>query len=207
MSTPTLSRVLQFLYSDAKRFDRFLWNCSPAVLMKMTQVNRQVQHTVFQMLPRRFDVNRRLARFFTKTTLFRSIQHGYDILISGSFALQLLAEVDYDTDLDLYVPRASLSSIVIFLLSEDYRFVPYAGQPRSLGEAMDVSQWKAQQYQSVTGLAAVLNFEKATECMCQPRKVQLMLPQKGVNPLDLIANFHSSKCSTLYCMRFTHRLR
>lgn len=77
------------------------------------------------MLPCRWNINRRLSRFVNDSRAFRSAMGEADALISGTFALLFFAQLYWlDSGLDIYVRQGSKADALIRYIGEDrsYQF-------------------------------------------------------------------------------------
>ena len=120
------------------------------------------------------------------------MQANTDTLISGSFALQVVAEVFYDTDLDLYVPRTFLVPMVIYLMQEGYRYRASEDGPLTIQEALlDITEDSGEYDEYV--IKTVLDFIKLKED--KELKVQIVLPGRDLSPFDVVMSFHGSECT------------
>jgi hypothetical protein len=78
-----------------------------------------------KMLPCRWNINRRLARYVNDPKAFRQILGEADALISGTFALLFFAQLYWlDSGLDIYVRQGSKADALIRYIGEDksYKF-------------------------------------------------------------------------------------
>ena len=110
-------------------FDRILDFASPGTLVCLSKTCHYAQDAVNHYIPRAFDINKALSRYFTNPLTFRSLQAATSTLISGSSALQFLGRFFYSgSDLDLYCDRSSRVALGEYLLDEGYTFVPNSRQ-------------------------------------------------------------------------------
>lgn len=76
------------------------------------------------MLPCRWNINRRLARFFNDPKEFRSRLGRAEALISGTFALLFFAQLYWlDSGLDIYVRQGSKADALIRYIGEDKSYM------------------------------------------------------------------------------------
>jgi hypothetical protein len=91
-------------------------------LVLQTPTNANMTLPVQPPYRARFDLHCLLPRFFgepAQVKEFRQIQSQTDTIISGSMTLQFFHRLTWpDTDLDLYVTRASAALAVFFLVEK-----------------------------------------------------------------------------------------
>jgi hypothetical protein len=91
-------------------------------LVRQTPTNANITLPVQSPYRARFDLHRLLPRFFgepAQVKEFRQIQSQTETIISGSMTLQFFNRLTWsNTDLDLYVTRASAALAVFFLVEK-----------------------------------------------------------------------------------------
>ncbi|KAK7023001.1 hypothetical protein R3P38DRAFT_2531866 [Favolaschia claudopus] len=154
-------------------------------LVRLMQTSRRVRALVLDVC---FDVSSLLRRFFgspANVKEFRRMQQQTGTIISGSMGLQFLNRLAYeDSDLDIYVRRATAQLAIIFLQGTGYTWIPRAGQDNNLSLQLSLSlsdQWNSYLGR---GIADVLDFRKGDE------KIQLIIAKTA--PMDIILSFHST---------------
>ncbi|KAJ7864794.1 hypothetical protein B0H14DRAFT_2735536 [Mycena olivaceomarginata] len=135
-----------------------------------------------------FNVPRLLSRFFGDATSvddFRRMQGYTGAIISGSTALQFFNRLTWpNTDLDIYVTRASAAIAVVFILENGYTFSPRDFQDRNVSLQLCESVKDSPPGYPGKGIANVLNFYK------DGTKIQLIIVK--TTPIEVILHFHST---------------
>lgn len=139
-----------------------------------------------------FNIDARLARFFSDTFAFRRMQAWTSTLISGSFALQLFDRTSYkSSDLDLYLHLEHRRTVGRWLLDEaGYLFSPYHGQADDFEAAVLRKTPRRSIRYSMPGVADILTFHKVQTGGAQ-LKVQLIVARR--TPMEVVFGFHSSE--------------
>ena len=187
----------------------------------MALVSRDVRAATLDFTARAYNLDRRLARFFGDPAAFRALMARTHLVISGSFALQLLDRSFYpESDLDLYVStEGSFREIGLWLMQDEgYVLKPSADQAASFleeAEDLDKEQWEDYGHMRMT---AVYTFERHVSRdsnldsdmdsdTADVRKVQVIVPsvtlyeQTKYSPFDVILHFHSSTWLVAFMMR------
>ena len=191
------------LLSNDLLFDRILDSASPGTLVRLSRTCRQAHDAIKPYIPRAFDIDRALRRFFDDPLAFRSLQAQTGTLISGSFALQFFARTFYcNSDLDLYCNYGDREEVGLWLLDEGYAFVPSPRQDPEFAVAVDQARtvMNTSLYARLRGVSAIYTFTKESESVPGDiLKVQIIVAHRS--PMEIILNFHSSQ-SCLYTLSY-----
>ncbi|KAJ7311551.1 hypothetical protein DFH08DRAFT_718193, partial [Mycena albidolilacea] len=115
----------------------------------------------------------------------RQIRSQTDTIISGSMAPQFFNRVTWpNTDLDLYVTRASAALAAFFLVENGYTFDPRKSQVKSVSVQLCASTREKPPSYLGRGIADVLDFHKGD------KKIQLIVAT--TSPMEIILSFHST---------------
>jgi hypothetical protein len=94
-------------------------------IIAISRTCKKLSSFYIKMLPCRWNINRRLARFVNDPRNFRSKLGYADALISGTFALLFFAQLYWlESGLDIYVRQGSKADALIRFIGEDksYKF-------------------------------------------------------------------------------------
>jgi hypothetical protein len=106
-------------------FDRIYQRLGIREIVAISRTCRRLSTFYKNMLPCRWNINRRLARFVNDPREFRSKLGEADALISGTFALLFFAQLYWlDSGLDVYVRQGSKADALTRYIGEDtgYKF-------------------------------------------------------------------------------------
>ncbi|THH31081.1 hypothetical protein EUX98_g3103 [Antrodiella citrinella] len=196
----------KIIYNPLIQETLFLY-LDPVEFLRLARTCHLVHAIVDSFVKRTFNINRSLSRYFTDPVAFRSLQAHTGTLMSGSFALQFFDRSFYpESDLDLYVPQDFDRELMLWLLSQGYKFIPTERQSANLEEAiaqskepnLDDPDWN--DYDAIRvarTIQAVYTFKKSISAdVDDERKVQCIVANK--TPMEVILSFHSSECSDLF---------
>ena len=177
-------------------------------MANLAKTCRSAHELVQSFLPRAFNINAALRRFFKEPLKFRSLQRESGMLISGSFALQFLDRTVYDdSDLDLYCNFQDREKMGLWLMNDEgYTFAPNSLQDPDFRQAsadaphvIDLGP-----YVNLRGISTVFTFtKKVRENSEDVRKVQLIVVHRS--PMEAILNYHSSWWPIPVTFSHTHR--
>ena len=106
--------VLNFLFQRERYVpisDNLCSHLGIAEIIALTRTCKALAGLYQELLPRLWDVDKSLSRFFKDTTNLRSEMARTEALISGSFALQFLERIELQrTELEIYMGDAFLNS-------------------------------------------------------------------------------------------------
>lgn len=112
-------------------YDNIFSRLSPlSLIIRMANLSHDIKAINTDFTTRAYNINRRLAYFFSEPLAFRALMARTYMIISGSFVLQFLDRTHYPgSDLDLYVhPDDSILDICLWLEQEGYVYVPASRQ-------------------------------------------------------------------------------
>lgn len=92
-------------------------------ILSITRTCKTLSSFYSNMLPCRWNINRRLARFVNDPKEFRSQLGQADAFISGTFALLFFAQLYWlDSGLDIYVRHGSKADALVRYIGEDKNY-------------------------------------------------------------------------------------
>lgn len=101
-------------------FDNIYQRLEIKDIVAVSRTCKRLSSFYSNMLPCRWNINRRLARFVNDPKEFRSRLGQADALISGTFALQFFAQLYWlDSGLDIYVRQGAKADTLIRYIGED----------------------------------------------------------------------------------------
>lgn len=120
---PVQSPLLTFLTDHERHvvvFDNIYRLLEIKDIITISRTCKSLSSFYQNMLPCRWNINRRLARFVNDPKEFRSQLGQADALISGTFALLFFAQLYWmDSGLDIYVRQGSKAEALIRYIGED----------------------------------------------------------------------------------------
>ncbi|PPQ66092.1 hypothetical protein CVT24_000206 [Panaeolus cyanescens] len=186
--------------------DYFFSLLSPATLLRYSRTSRTAYYAVKSYMRRSFKLSDVLSPYFTPQEIlyFRYLQWKYNMLISGSTALQFFNRGasfkfnDGESDLDIYAELRFCERIGEWLTQIGYVFHQRTIRtPRTFGAALnattplyantaqDLRFYESSERPYIgRGIANVFNFRR------NGRKIQLIASDSV--PLEIILNFHST---------------
>ncbi|TFK88768.1 hypothetical protein K466DRAFT_520276 [Polyporus arcularius HHB13444] len=180
-------------------YDNIFSRLSPASFARMSCTCRDVRDATIDFATRAYDINRRLAHYFSDPLAFRALMARTPLLISGSFALQFFERSFYpESDIDLYVyGQTDVLDIARWLEKEGYTFKPSSGQRATVDAQIKARHTEGifEVYNGGLLVGDVFSFEKQLQAVrgMETRKVQVVLPSPTHrSPLQTILNFHST---------------
>ncbi|KAJ7195144.1 hypothetical protein B0H12DRAFT_1198091 [Mycena haematopus] len=153
-------------------------------LVRLMQTCRRIHFLVKEVC---FNLTRLLGRFFGASGVdqFRQMQRLTGTIISGSIALQFFNRLTWhNSDLDIYVSRASAAFAALFIVDNGYTFKPRKSQDKNIAVQLDASVADRAPSYLGRGIADVLDFYKGTN------QVQLIVATTA--PMEIILSFHST---------------
>ncbi|KAF7794275.1 hypothetical protein EIP86_005408 [Pleurotus ostreatoroseus] len=164
--------------------------CSAASLLRLSRTCRIARGAVQYYIPRAFDVNALLKRYFPNPLEFRALQRRTNALVSGSTALQFFLRERYPgADLDIYVDDAMSEEVARWVLAQGYTFKPSSFQNPDFEIAHKEYHLDDLYDRSVD--TKVLNFAKVPEGSTEEElRVQIIAAQ--ITPMRLILGYHST---------------
>lgn len=179
-------------------YDLIFLYASPASILRLSRTCQPCFAAVQSYIPRAYNINRHLSRFFQDPLAFRSLQARTGTVVSGSNALQFFDRSFYpESDLDIYIPPRYKVEVGEWLLSVGYKFVPNTQQKPTFEEAVNDQDTDDDGYEegsgpySMKGVSRVFTFTKPSHVdPSQELKVQAIVA--SLTPMEIILLFHSS---------------
>ena len=187
--------LLSKLVSVDQLYDSLLESSSPANIFRLARVSRAHQASVQSFIPRAFNINRHLERYFPDALAFRSLQARTGALVSGSSALQFFNRQIYaDSDLDIYVSLKRSREVCEWVMEQGFRYLSKAGQLTTFDTAF--SQMMSHHLDldleyNLHGISSVFTFVKPKRRGSRnDTQVQVVVATR--TPMQVVLKFHSS---------------
>ncbi|TFK26751.1 hypothetical protein FA15DRAFT_255322 [Coprinopsis marcescibilis] len=184
------TKAVKQAFLSSPIYDNILSRLEPGDSIRLAKTCHDARAAHADFLPRGYNIDKLLRRYFDDPDEFRRLQARTATLISGSSALQFLDRSFYkSSDLDLYTPRQAVEEVWNWILSTGYFYKPTEFKPDFHHSAADLRNDEHDDYVRGTdyktnGICAVYEFQKGDSV------VQLIAARHS--PFHAIISFHST---------------